>query len=123
METEIESLSREHLLLTGTSIEDSIEEIGATAPINLINSRRAGNHQFDPARHLRYLRRTYGELTRMMAVSVQQQERRREVTRAKNARRAERAAEAAKAEQEKIEAKQASRRRRDEMHEAPLALA
>jgi hypothetical protein len=123
METEIESLSREHLLLTGTSIEDSIEETGATAPINLINSRRAGNHQFDPARHLRYLRRTYGELTRMMAVSVQQQERRREVTRAKNARRAERAAEAAKAEQEKIEAKQASRRRRDEMHEAPLALA
>jgi hypothetical protein len=123
MESEIKSLAKEHLILTGSSIDDPIGDIDPSAPIYAITMLNRPKRPFDPTRHLQYLRKTHRELTRMATVSVEQQERRRAATRAKNVRRAERDAEAAKAEREKVEAKQALRKRRDEIQEAPLALA
>jgi hypothetical protein len=124
MDTEIQALAEEHLMLSGISIEDSLDDISPTAPIYSIQTTGGDKQPFDPAKYLRNLRKTYLELSKLSTISVQQQERRREVTRAKNARRAERNAVALKAEQEKVEAKQALRKqRRDEIQEVPLALA
>jgi hypothetical protein len=122
MDSELQSLAEEHLILTGLNIEDSIDDISPTAPIYSITT---GNDKrpFNPARYLRNLRKTFWELTKISTVSLQQQERRRIETKAKNARRRERQAEAMKIEQEKVEAKQALRRRKDEIPEVTLALA
>jgi hypothetical protein len=122
MDSELQSLAEEHLTLTGLNIEDSIDDLSPTAPIYSIST---GNDKrpFNPARYLRNLRKTFWELTKISTVSLQQQERRRIETKAKNARRRERQAEAMKIEQEKVEAKQALRRRKDEIPEVTLALA
>jgi hypothetical protein len=122
MDSELHYLSEEHLTLTGLNIEDSIDDISPTAPIYSITTGN-DSRPFNPARYLRNLRKTYWELSKMSTVSLQQQERRRIANKAKNARRYERRAEAMKLEQEKVEAKQALRKRRDEIQEVPLALA
>jgi len=122
MDIELQYLSEEHLILTGLNIEDSIDDISPTAPVYSITTGN-DNRPFNPARYLRNLRKTFWELSKMSTVSLQQQERRRIATKAKNARRYERRAEAMKLEQEKVEAKQALRKRRDEIQEVPLALA
>jgi hypothetical protein len=114
MDSELQYLSEEHLTLTGLNIEDSIDDISPTAPIYSITT---GNdlRPFNPARYLRNLRKTFWELSKISTTSLQQQERRRIATKAKNVRRRERQAEAMKLEQEKVEAKQALRKRRDEL--------
>jgi len=122
MDSELQYLSEEHLTLTGLNIEDSIDDISPTAPVYSITTGN-DSRPFNPARYLRNLRKTYWELSKMSTVSLQQQERRRIANKAKNARRYERRAEAMKLEQEKVEAKQALRKRRDEIQEVPLALA
>jgi len=122
MDIELQYLSEEHLILTGLNIEDSLDDISPTAPVYSITTGN-DNRPFNPARYLRNLRKTFWELSKMSTVSLQQQERRRIATKAKNARRYERQAEAMKLEQEKVEAKQALRKRRDEVQEVPLALA
>jgi len=122
MDIELQYLSEEHLILTGLNIEDSIDDISPTAPVYSISTGN-DNRLFNPARYLRNLRKTFWELSKMSTVSLQQQERRRIATKAKNARRYERQAEAMKLEQEKVEAKQALRKRRDEIQEVPFALA
>jgi hypothetical protein len=125
MDLEIQALRDEYQLLTGTGMDSDtdtdfdLSTLPASAPIHSTTDIPV----FDPARHLKQLRKTHDELSRMLAASVYQQEKRREVAKAKNVRRAEREIEAARLEQEKVEAKKASRRQRDEMHEAPLALA
>ena len=122
IDSELQHLSEEHLTLTGLSIEDTIDDLSPTAPIYSIATEN-DTRPFNPARYLRNLRKTFWELSKMSTVSLQQQERRRIATKAKNARRYERQAEAMKLEQEKVEAKQALRKRRDEIQEVPLALA
>lgn len=123
MDAELKSLTEEHLLLSGIPIEEPLDEISRSAPIYSIQTLGGDKRPFDPTRHLRHLRKTFWELSKMITISVQQQERRRAATRAKNARRAERSAIALKAEQERVDAKQALRKRRDEIQEVPLALA
>lgn len=124
MDAELQSLAEEHLLLSGISIEDPLDDVSPSAPIYAIQTVGGLNTRaFDPLRHLRHLRKTFNELSKLSTMSIQQQERRRIATKAKNARRWERQVEALKIEQEKAEAKQALRRRRDEIQEAPLALA
>lgn len=122
MDSELQSLTEEHLALTGLNIEDPIEQISPTAPIYSIHTGN-GMRPFNPSRYLRHLRKTFWELSKLSTASLQQQERRRIATKAKNARRRERQVEAMKVEQEKVEAKQALRRRKDEIQEVPLALA
>lgn len=123
MDSELQALAEEHMILSGIAIEESIDEISRTAPIYFVKTIGGERRPFDPSRYLRHLRKTFWELSKMVTISVQQQEKRRAATRLKNARRAERDAVALRAEQEKVEAKQALRKRRDEIQEVPLALA
>lgn len=126
MESEAQAIQEEYQILTAMEMEDRAP-IPPTSLINRISPELAtskpGERTFSPKRHLEQLRQTHGQVIKLLSVSVHQVEKRRQSTTAKNARRAEKAAEAAREEAARIEAKQAGRRRREEVVESTLVLA
>lgn len=126
IESESRAIRDEYRLLTNLDISESIDEIPTSAPIHGLVTPPNSNPDvkvFNPTRHLSQLKQTHGELVGLLAVSVHQVERKRQLRALSNARRRERATIVAQAEAERLEQKKAGRRQKQEVQEATLVMA